>query len=271
MLAAFLRALTKGSSPRAYGAFCPQACPRGHPLNALGVGSPPRWGWDMIPPPPALGSCPRPQPSLRLAAPQSPSWKVALGTLVFGSHPAESFATSPRLIRTRPCGPTGVCSGAAPRPLGERCRSYGAPPPSWSIRFILSTCPKALALETRKPGRELRGERARDVCGPCRCLGLRHSPALLRPGSESPLWSEPPRSSRWSHRRPVGASTQAQVRSQAARGWGVGMSPAGCKVGLGSHRHDPVAPGEKQDTRGQGLLRGPRDGWEAGPLFPTAL
>lgn len=68
----------------------------------------------MIPPPPALGSCPRPQPSLRLAAPQSPSWKVALGTLVFGSHPAESFATSPRLIRTRPCGPIGVCSGAAP-------------------------------------------------------------------------------------------------------------------------------------------------------------
>lgn len=114
MLAAFLRALTKGSSPRAYGAFCPQACPRGHPLNALGVGSPPRWGWDMIPPPPALGSCPRPQPSLRLAAPQSPSWKVALGTLVFGSHPAESFAPSLRLIRTRPCRPIGVCSGAAP-------------------------------------------------------------------------------------------------------------------------------------------------------------
>lgn len=129
MLAAFLRALTKGSSPRAYGAFCPQACPRGHPLNALGVGSPPRWGWDMIPPPPALGSCPRPQPSLRLAAPQSPSWKVALGTLVFGSHPAESFATSPRLIRTRPCRPTGPPASAPGPPLGPLGRGAGLTEP----------------------------------------------------------------------------------------------------------------------------------------------
>lgn len=220
----------------------------------------------MIPPPPALGSCPRPQPSLRLAAPQSPSWKVALGTLVFGSHPAESFATSLRLIRTRPCRPIGVCSGAAPWGEVQVLRSPASILEHQIYPFCLS---KGIGF-----GNSRARKRTPWGAGSGRLWTLQVS----RP---SPFPSTAP-----SGLRVTAVVRAAQVLEMVAQetsggfnssagekpgGGGWECHQRGAKSGPGSHRHDPVAPGEKQDTRGQGLLRGPRDGWEAGPLFPTAL
>lgn len=98
-----LRCLLSSSLPSG----TPPQCSRCRVPSAVGLGHDSATpGPRELPAAPALPpSCCPPESFLESGAGDSGLWLP----------PAESFATSPRLIRTRPCRPIGVCSGAAPR------------------------------------------------------------------------------------------------------------------------------------------------------------